>query len=218
MQKRRCSWLLGLGLCTALTSAVAAGEPPAAPAGGAWRLAVETSLPAGQKLRGFGRCALTFQEFRSGERVLEKTRFRAETQDGARLLAGKFLNDLRQSYQVARKDLDVGGAARPAYVTAGGQALAVMLDGVTVSVLGAPDHATLAAYASWAISPATAEKFGTRGMALTIPFVLYGLAHYTVLAARGRGGRPEKILLHDRRTQLCIALYLATCAAVWLSR
>lgn len=148
MQKRRCSWLLGLGLCTALTSAVAAGEPPAAPAGGAWRLAGETSLPAGQKLRGFGRCALTFQEFRSGERVLEKTRFRAETQDGARLLAGKFLNDLRQSYQVARKDLDVGGAARPAYVTAGGQALAVMLDGVTVSVLGAPDHATLAAYAA----------------------------------------------------------------------
>ena len=78
--------------------------------------------------------------------------------------------------------------------------------------------ATLAAYAAWAISPETAEKFGTRGMALTIPFVLYGLAHYTVLAARGKGGRPEKILLHDRPTQLCIALYLATCAAVWLAR
>ena len=71
---------------------------------------------------------------------------------------------------------------------------------------------------AWALSPDTAEKFGTRGMALTIPFVLYGLAHYCALAARGKGGRPEKILLHDRRTQLCIALYLATCAAVWLAR
>lgn len=78
--------------------------------------------------------------------------------------------------------------------------------------------ATLAAYGAWALSPETAEKFGTRGMALTIPFVLYGLAHYARLVARGQGGRPEKVLLHDRPTQLCIALYLATCAAVWLSR
>ena len=79
--------------------------------------------------------------------------------------------------------------------------------------------ATLAAYSAWALSPDTAEKFGTRGMALTIPFVLYGLAHYARLVVRGRGGgRPEKVLLHDRPTQLCIALYLATCAAVWLAR
>ncbi len=79
--------------------------------------------------------------------------------------------------------------------------------------------ATLAAYSAWALSPETAEKFGTRGMALTIPFVLFGLAHYARLVVRGRGGgRPEKVLLHDRPTQLCIALYLATCAAVWLAR
>ena len=56
-------------------------------------------------------------------------------------------------------------------------------------------------------------------MALTIPFVLYGLVHYARLVALGKGGgRPEKVLLHDRPTQLCIALYLATCAAVWLAR
>lgn len=85
------------------------------------------------------------------------------------------------------------------------------------SILGSA-AITFAGYAAWALSPDTAAKFGTRGMAFTIPFVLYGLAHYCVLAARGRTGRPEKILLHDRPTQLCLALYLATCAAVWLAR
>ena len=76
--------------------------------------------------------------------------------------------------------------------------------------------ATLAAYSAWALSPSTAGKFGTRGMALTIPFVLFGLEHYCQLTARGGTGRPERVLLHDRPTQLCLALYLATCAAVWL--
>ena len=78
--------------------------------------------------------------------------------------------------------------------------------------------ATLAAYSAWAFAPSTAEKFGTRGMALTVPFVLAGLLRYALLTARGRTGRPEAILLRDRATQLCIALYLAACAAVWLAR
>ena len=87
------------------------------------------------------------------------------------------------------------------------------------AAIAAAALATLAAYSAWALAPSTAEKFGTRGMALTIPFVLFGLAHYARLVARGRGGGgPERILLHDRPTQLCIALYLATCAAVWLAR
>ena len=55
-------------------------------------------------------------------------------------------------------------------------------------------------------------------MALTVPFVLLGLLRYAQLTARGRTGRPEKILLHDRPVQLCIALYLLACAAVWLAR
>ena len=78
--------------------------------------------------------------------------------------------------------------------------------------------ATLAAYSAWALAPSTAEKFGTRGMAFTVPFVLLGLLRYIQLTVRGRTGRPEEILLHDRPIQLCIALYLATCAAVWLAR
>ena len=77
---------------------------------------------------------------------------------------------------------------------------------------------TLLVYTGWAISPETAAKFGTRGMALTIPFVLFGLLRYAFLTVSGRTGRPEKVLLHDRPTQLCIALYLATCAAVWFAR
>ena len=86
------------------------------------------------------------------------------------------------------------------------------------AAIAAAALATLAAYSAWALAPSTAEKFGTRGMALTVPFVLLGLLRYAQLTARGRTGRPEKILLHDRPVQLCIALYLATCAAVWLAR
>ena len=78
--------------------------------------------------------------------------------------------------------------------------------------------ATLAAYSAWALSPDTAEKFGTRGMVFTIPFVLFGLGRYAQLTVRGKTGRPEKVLLHDRPVQLCIALYVLACAAVWLAR
>ena len=77
---------------------------------------------------------------------------------------------------------------------------------------------TFAAYSAWALSPDTAEKFGTRGMVFTIPFVLFGLGRYAQLTVRGKTGRPEKVLLHDRPVQLCIALYVLACAAVWLAR
>ena len=77
---------------------------------------------------------------------------------------------------------------------------------------------TFCTYAIWALSPETAAKFGTRGMALTLPFVLLGLLRYIRLTVHGRTGRPEEVFLRDRPTQLCIALYLATCAAVWLAR
>lgn len=86
------------------------------------------------------------------------------------------------------------------------------------AAIAAAALATLAAYSAWALAPSTAEKFGTRGMALTVPFVLLGLLRYIQLTVRGRTGRPEKVFLRDRPVQLCIALYLATCAAVWLAR
>ena len=75
---------------------------------------------------------------------------------------------------------------------------------------------TLAAYGLWALSPATAAKFGTRGMALTIPFVLFGLARYVRLLGRGLGGRPEKVFTRDLPLLLDLLLYAATCAGVWL--
>ena len=76
--------------------------------------------------------------------------------------------------------------------------------------------ATLAAYSVWALSPATAAKFGTRGMALTIPFVLFGLVRYVRLVVRGQGGRPEKVFTRDLPLVIDLILYAATCAAVWL--
>ena len=76
--------------------------------------------------------------------------------------------------------------------------------------------ATFAAYAAWALSPYTAAKFGTRGMALTLPFVLFGLARYVRLTVRGKCGRPERVFTRDLPLLADLVLYAAVCAAVWL--
>lgn len=77
---------------------------------------------------------------------------------------------------------------------------------------------TLVCYAIYSLSGETAERFGTRGLGLTIPFVVFGLFRYMDLVySRGAGGRPEKILLTDRILIATIAGYLLTVLAVFLS-
>jgi 4-hydroxybenzoate polyprenyltransferase len=69
---------------------------------------------------------------------------------------------------------------------------------------------TLIAYAFYAISPETSEKFGTSLMSLTIPFPLYGIFRYLYLVHRkDRGGSPAELLLEDRPLLACIALWAA---------
>ncbi len=70
---------------------------------------------------------------------------------------------------------------------------------------------TLVAYAFYAISPETAQKFGTDRLGLTIPFPLYGILRYLYLVHQtNEGGSPSELLLKDRPLLLCVALWAAT--------
>jgi 4-hydroxybenzoate polyprenyltransferase len=57
---------------------------------------------------------------------------------------------------------------------------------------------TIVSYAIYTLSPETAHKFGTPLLAITIPFVMFGIFRYLDLVYRKEGGgRPEKTLLTD---------------------
>lgn len=57
---------------------------------------------------------------------------------------------------------------------------------------------TIVSYAIYTLSTETAQKFGTTMLAVTIPFVMFGIFRYLDLVYRKEGGgRPEKTLLTD---------------------
>jgi 4-hydroxybenzoate polyprenyltransferase len=67
---------------------------------------------------------------------------------------------------------------------------------------------TLIAYAFYTISPETTQKFGD-GLALTIPFPLYGIFRYLYLVhQRDEGGSPAELVLNDRPLLVCVALWV----------
>jgi 4-hydroxybenzoate polyprenyltransferase len=73
------------------------------------------------------------------------------------------------------------------------------------------------AYAFYTTAPETIEKFHTRRLAWTIPFVLYGIFRYLYLVHRKeQGGSPTDILLTDRPLLIDVALWgLAIVAIVY---
>jgi hypothetical protein len=65
------------------------------------------------------------------------------------------------------------------------------------------------AYTLYTTAPETIEKFGTRNLVLTTPFVLYGIFRYLYLMhQKNLGGSPEQILLKDKPMLINIFLYL----------
>lgn len=57
---------------------------------------------------------------------------------------------------------------------------------------------TVIAYALYTISEVTIEKFGTKNLIFTVPFVLYGIFRYLYLIhQKDKGGNPEVSLLTD---------------------
>jgi 4-hydroxybenzoate polyprenyltransferase len=66
----------------------------------------------------------------------------------------------------------------------------------------------LTAYAFYTLAPETIEKYRTHNLALTIPFVIYGIFRYLYLVHRKeKGGSPTEVLLADRPLLAAVALW-----------
>lgn len=77
---------------------------------------------------------------------------------------------------------------------------------------------TLVCYAIYTLSEETVKRFGTTGLGLTIPFVVFGFFRYLELVYRHEcGGHPERVLLTDRVMILTVIGYLITVLSVFLS-
>lgn len=71
-------------------------------------------------------------------------------------------------------------------------------------------------YSLYTLWPDTVHKFGTSLLAVTIPFVMFGIFRYLHLVYRREGGgRPEKILLSDIPLLIDLTLYAATVLAIF---
>ncbi len=67
---------------------------------------------------------------------------------------------------------------------------------------------TVISYMLYALSDEVANKFHTRGLGFTVPFVLYGIFRYFYLVhMRGEGGRPSRELVNDKPLLINILLY-----------
>jgi hypothetical protein len=68
----------------------------------------------------------------------------------------------------------------------------------------------LTAYAFYTLAPETVAKYRTDRLALTIPFVIYGIFRYLYLVHRKeQGGSPSDVLLTDRPLLAAVALWAA---------
>jgi 4-hydroxybenzoate polyprenyltransferase len=69
--------------------------------------------------------------------------------------------------------------------------------------------ACLMSYALYTLDGETVMKFGTRGLALTLPFVVYGLFRYLYLVEQKQlGEAPEEVMTKDAPIMLCVILFV----------
>ena len=74
---------------------------------------------------------------------------------------------------------------------------------------------TFVAYCLYTISPDTVEKFGTKNLIFTVPFVLYGIFRYLYLIhQKSEGGTPEALVIRDKPLLLDIFLWVVTAALI----
>ena len=74
---------------------------------------------------------------------------------------------------------------------------------------------TVVAYCFYTLSPEIEEKFQTKFLSLTIPFVLYGVFRYLYLIhQREAGGNPTQMLLADKPILVNIILWILTVLAI----
>lgn len=77
-------------------------------------------------------------------------------------------------------------------------------------MMGVMTAATLIAYATYTIAPATLAKVQSPALVYTIPFVVYGIFRYAYLVMeRQSGGNPAEVLLTDVPLLVNILMWLA---------
>lgn len=75
--------------------------------------------------------------------------------------------------------------------------------------------ATVIAYAIYTIWPGTVEKFSTRNLIYTVPFVVFGLFRYMYLVImKNEGGSPSEILVSDAPLVVDIVLWVCVAGLV----
>jgi 4-hydroxybenzoate polyprenyltransferase len=76
-------------------------------------------------------------------------------------------------------------------------------------MMGVMTAATLIAYSTYTIAPATVARFQSPALVYTIPFVVYGIFRYVYLVLeRQSGGNPTEVLLTDVPLLVNILLWL----------
>lgn len=75
--------------------------------------------------------------------------------------------------------------------------------------------ACIVAYCLYTLAPETVEKFGTRDLIVTVPFVLYGIFRYLYLSSQIKPTElPERIVLRDAPLMICMMLWVITCVVI----
>ncbi len=70
---------------------------------------------------------------------------------------------------------------------------------------------TLIGYILYTVDPQTVQRFGTKYLLVTVPFVLYGLFRYLYLVHQKKsGGDPTAELITDKPLLLCVFLWAVT--------
>jgi 4-hydroxybenzoate polyprenyltransferase len=82
-------------------------------------------------------------------------------------------------------------------------------------MIGIVTACTVMSYALYTVSEDTIQRFGTRALLLTLPFVLYGIFRYLYLVYhKNRGGDPARDLLTDRSICIDLCLYAVVTGAI----
>jgi hypothetical protein len=104
---------------------------------GTWQKTADFSSSTGQTLRGFGKCELRSMTYQDGDKKVAVMRFTTTSEEKARIIAGKFIGELKQSHGVREETIRLNGVPNPILVSNGGQAFLVSCAGTQASIVGA---------------------------------------------------------------------------------